>query len=91
MNATPHTHQLVIRDYGSWWHVEYGDQSSNPDKTHFRKPENVLKGVAKQLIAKHDRESIKAGRVNTIGVMATVVATMTPKDPNKWGVEQLPD
>ncbi len=68
---------------GPWWSVTYGDQRAYPDKPWLRNPEKVLAGVAKKLIAKHDKASQKA--VTTSDLISKVVVKLQPKDPNKWG------
>lgn len=59
MKAEPHTHELVIQDFG--WHgclVVYGDQKK---RLGFPPSERRLKRIARKLVKRHDSESGWAG------------------------------
>ena len=89
MNARPHTHTLSIRDHGTFWGITYGDQTSTPDKPKFRKPKPVLRNAVRAIIAKHDRESVKAGDRTDDRVVDAALLALTPGDPTRWGSEQI--
>lgn len=93
MNTTPHTHELKITKNVWQWVITYGDQHKTVAMPYFRKHEKVLGNAVKKIIKKHDQASIDDGKLATEGVEAisTVYNSMAPKDPKKWGSEQLPD
>lgn len=99
MNGTPHTHQLYIFADRKGWDISYGDQRRLVKSPRFRNPEKVLANATRDIIARHDRESLKAEarernykevrrlRQETADAILNSVAL----DPNRWGSKQLAD
>lgn len=87
MNAEPHTHTLDVRDHGSWWSINYGDQHTMPEKVWSTKfgliPEaRALKNEIKKLIKRHDRASKKSGNSNA--AIQEALSQIQLTTPGKW-------
>lgn len=86
MNDLPHVHNVIVRDRGSYWSIDYGDQYSIPDKPYIRKwrTEKKLRLEIAKLIRKHDRASLKA-RSND-----RIISNAIPRlKTNEWGSKQI--
>lgn len=63
MNGKPHIHNITVRDRKNSWLIIYGDQQNEVGKPAFRNPEQVLKNAIKDIVRKHDVNSIKAQKL----------------------------